>query len=250
MPGGEPLRRRATGPKAMSENPIQSVLVDNREPIFMHKLRFDGAITAVTQLQCGDVWVAAADGALLIIERKTAADLLASIADGRLFDQSAAMIAMSPWSYIVVQGALAPNPSAPGKTIAAGYPANWQWAAVQGALQTVQEMGVAVIYLSEDDADFAAFIQRLAARNRGPVRAGGPRKVEFLAPGMALLMALPGVGPDRAKSMLEQCGTAAFALSVLSDDMLNIIGIGDGTRAKVREALGLADGLKLEVTSA
>lgn len=231
----------------MSENPIQSVLVDNREPIFMHKLKFDGAITAVTQLQCGDVWIAAADNALLIVERKTADDLLASIADGRLFDQSAAMVAMSPWSYIVVQGTL--TPALDGKTFADERLVNWQWAAVQGALQTVQEMGVAVVYLSGRADEFQLFLQRLAARNRGPVRAGGARKVELLAPGMALLMALPGVGPDRAKSILEQCGTAAFALSVLTDDMLNLIGIGDGTRAKVREALGLADGLKLEVTT-
>lgn len=231
----------------MSDNPIQSVLVDHREPLWMQRIHFDGALTAVTQLACGDVWLAAADGTLLIIERKTAGDLLASIADGRLFDQAAAMLALSPWSYIVIQGTLVPGNA--GKTVAAGYPVNWQWAAVQGALQTVQEMGVTVIYLSEDDADFAPFLSRLAGRSRGPVRAGGPRKVELLAPGMALLMALPGVGPDRAKSILEQCGTAAFALSVLTDDMLNIIGIGDGTRAKVREALGLADGMKLEVIS-
>lgn len=230
------------------KNPIQSVLIDHREPIWLQYLKFDGAIAAVTQLTCGDVWIAAADGALLIVERKTATDLLASIADGRLFEQAAAMVAMSPWSYIAVQGALAPAHD--GKTVAAGYAVNWQWAAVQGALQTVQEMGVAVIYLSEDDADFTAFIQRLAARGRGAVRAGGPRKVEFLAPGMALLMALPGVGPDRAKSILEQCGTAAFGLSVLTDDMLNVVGVGEGTRAKVREALGLADGMKLEIVTA
>ena len=92
----------------------------------MHKLKFDGAITAVTQLQCGDVWIAAADNALLIVERKTADDLLASIADGRLFDQSAAMVAMSPWRYIVVQGTL--TPALDGKTFADERLVNWQWA--------------------------------------------------------------------------------------------------------------------------
>lgn len=231
----------------MNDNPIQSVLIDHREPPFMHRLKFDGAQTVVTQLQCGDVWVAAADGKLLIVERKTADDLLASIADGRLFDQAAGMVAMTPWSYIAVQGTL--EPAINGKTVCDGAPVNWEWAAVQGALQTVQEMGVAVIYLppADERGKFAEFITRLARRDRGPVRVGGVRKPELLAPGMALLMALPGIGPDRAKSLMELAGTAAFALSALTDDTLAIPGIGDGTRAKVRDALGITGGARLEL---
>jgi len=213
----------------------------------MQRLAFDGAVTAVTQLACGDMWVAAADGNLLIIERKTADDLLASIADSRLFDQAAAMVDMSPWSYIAVEGTLAPTHD--GKTLSNGAPVNWRWASVQGALQTVQEMGVAVVYLSGPE-EFAPFIDRLARRDRGPVRVGGVRKAELLAPGMALLMSLPGIGPDRAKSILDQTGTAAFALSVLTDDTLNLIGIGRETRHKTRDALGLPADCKLEIVSA
>ena len=226
---------------------IQSLLLDYREPLWVQKLRPEGATVAVTQLTCGDLWIAAADGALLIVERKTADDLLASIADGRLFDQAAAMVDMSPWSYIAIEGTLAPHPS--GTTLADGAPVNWRWAAVQGALQTVQEMGVAVIYLSGPE-ELLPFLTRLAGRSRAAVRVGGPRKAELLAPGMALLMSLPGVGPDRAKTLLEQAGTAAFALSALTDPMLNLVGIGDGTRAKVREALGLTPDFKLEIVNA
>jgi ERCC4-type nuclease len=232
----------------MTENPIQSVLIDHREPLWLQRLAFDGATTAVTQLACGDVWLAASDGALLIIERKTADDLLASIADGRLFDQAAAMVAMSPWSYIAIQGTLAP--AADGRTLAADVLVNWQWAAVQGALQTVQEMGVAVIYLNEHNGDFAAFLARLAKRSRAAVRAGAPRKVELLAPGLSLLMALPGIGSDRAETLMQQAGTAAYALSCLTDNGLNIIGIGPGTRAKAREALGLREGEYIDVATA
>lgn len=230
----------------MTENAIQSILIDHREPHWMQRIAVEGAQTVVTQLQCGDVWVAAADGKLLIVERKTADDLLASIADGRLFDQAAGMVNMTPWSYIVVQGQI--SPTRDGKTLADGAPVNWRWAAVQGALQTVQEMGVAVIYLNREPEEFTAFLVRLAARDRGSVRTGGARKVELLAPGMALLMALPGIGPDRAKILLEQAGTAAYALEFLSDGV-TVAGIGDGTRAKVREALGLMDGTKLEVVA-
>lgn len=231
----------------MTQDTIQSVLIDHREPPHVQRLAFDGATVAVTQLACGDIWVAAADGNLLVIERKTANDLLASIADGRLFDQAAAMVDMSPWAYIAVEGTLAP--SRDGKTLADGAPVNWRWASVQGALQTVQELGVAVVYLFGPE-ELAPFIDRLARRDRGPVRVGGVRKPELLAPGMALLMALPGVGPDRAKTMLEQAGTAAFALSILTDDTLNLIGIGKETRAKAREALGVPADCKLEIVTA
>jgi ERCC4-type nuclease len=212
----------------------------------MHRLKVEGAQTVVTQLQCGDAWIAAADGKLLIVERKTADDLLASIADGRLFDQAAAMTAMTPWSYIAVEGVLEPSPN--GKTISQRNPTGWQWAAVQGALQTVQEMGVAVVYLSGPE-EFAPFIERLARRDRSAVRVGAVRKPELLAPGMSLLMSLPGIGPDRAKNLLEQAGTAAFALSCMTDDHLNVIGIGKETRAKVREALGLEVGARLEIVN-
>lgn len=227
-------------------NALTSVLIDHREPPWMQRLQLDAPLT-VTQLACGDMWIAAADGALLIVERKTVSDLLASIADGRLFEQTAAMVAATPWAYIAVQGVL--EPARDGRTLAGGMTTNWQWAAVQGALQTVQELGGCVVYLSGDDADFAAWVKRLAGRDRGPVRAAAPRKTELLAPGMQLLMALPGVGPDRAKALLEQAGTAAFALSALSDDMLNVIGIGPETRAKAREALGLRDGEYLDIVT-
>lgn len=230
----------------MTTTTIQSVLVDHREPLWAQRMKFEGATTAVTQLQCGDIWVAAGDDQLLIIERKTADDLLASIADGRLFDQAGAMVAMSPWSYITIEGTLAPTPD--GRTYVDGQSVNWRWASVQGALQTVQEMGIAVVYLSGPE-EMPPFIERLARRDRGTVRVGGVRKAEILAPGMSLLMSLPGVGPDRAKSLLEHAGTAAFALMALSDDSINVPGIAAGTRGKVRDALGLPAGAKIEIVT-
>ena len=233
----------------MKQPAIQSAIVDHREPLWMHRLQLDGATVVVSQLQCGDVWLAAADGKLLIIERKTVTDLLASIADGRLFEQAAAMVAMSPWSYIVVQGTL--ESARDGRTLAAGMVTNWQWAAVQGALQTAQEMGVAVIYLSGDDADFAAFLCRLAARDRSAVRAGAPRKVEMLLPGMAALMALPGIGGDRAKLLLDTWSSAAWALTWLTDPHADgeVPGIGKATRDSIRAALGVPDNSRLELVA-
>jgi ERCC4-type nuclease len=227
---------------------VRSLIVDNREPPWMHRMELDGARVISTQLQCGDVWLTGDDGALLIVERKTASDLVASIADGRLFDQAAAMVQLSPWSYVAIQGTLAVGPQ--GTTLVDGQPTQWQWSSVQGALQTVQELGVAIIYLSDQPIGFVQFLARLITRDRGNVRAGGVRKPELLAPGMLALMALPGIGADRAKALLETLAGAAWALEYLTDTNWqsdHVTGIGDGVRAKVREALSLPEGAKLAV---
>ena len=229
-------------------NSLQSVLIDHREPPWLHKINVDAPIV-VTQLQCGDIWLATSDGALIIVERKTSDDLLASIADGRLFDQAAAMVQTTPWSYIAVEGYL--SPTADGRTACEGVSTGWLWASVQGALQTVQELGVAIVYLSGRE-EVAPYLKRLAGRDRGNVRAGGPRKPELLAPGMLTLMSLPGIGSDRAKLLLEQLSGAAWALEYLTDENWqseHVPGIGDGVRVKVREALSLPDGAKLAVVT-
>lgn len=230
----------------MTTHAIKSMMIDHREPPAVTRLRIDNVPTTITPLPCGDIWLAAADGALLIVERKTADDLLASIADGRLFEQAAKMIEMSPWSVIAVEGTL--TPSADGRTLIDGALVGWRWASVQGALQTVQELGIPVVYLSGPE-ERVPFLIRLAGRDRGPVRTGAPRKPELLAPGMAFLMSLPGIGGDRAKLLMEQAGNAAQALSYLTDlDWTsNVTGIGDGTKSKVRDALGLEPQQKMTV---
>lgn len=220
-------------------NLIQSVLIDHREPPWMRRLAYEGVTTVIGQLNCGDVWIGTTDGALLIVERKTAEDLLASIADGRLFEQAAAMVQVSPWAYIVVQGVI--TPTTDGKARVNGTDTNWHWSSIQGALQTVQELGVAVVYVSAGARDFWAFLDRLAKRERGSVRANGARKPQLLDPGMLVLMGLPGIGETRAKLLIEQAGSAAWALVYLTDLtwQSNITGIGDETKNKVRAALGL-----------
>lgn len=228
---------------------IQSVLIDTREPRWVQQLRFDGATVATTQLSCGDLWVVPADGRLLVIERKTTDDLLNSIGDGRIFDQASRMADTSPWSYVVVQGHIAP--AANGKTASGPQTRNWQWSSVQGALQTVQELGVAVVYIPDGEREFHTFVERLAARDRGHVRAAGPRRAELYAPGMLPLLALPGIGDDRAKLLLEQLSSAAWAIEYLTDPHWDgeqhVPGIGKQIKNGVRAALGLPPEFKLAI---
>lgn len=224
---------------------IQSVMIDQREPEWVQRLKFGSAPVAVTLLDCGDLWVATSDGALLIVERKTPDDLLNSISDGRLFTQAASMIAQSPWVYIVVTGTLIPNGN--GKLTLNHRDSGWDYGAVQGALLTVQEMGVRVVYV-QGDADFAGAVERLAKRDRAEVIIRPARQAQILSPGAQVLSALPGIGLERALEIMRHFPNAAFALSYLTDPQWegeSVPGIAGGTKASVRRALGLTEDLKL-----
>jgi len=221
---------------------IQAVLCDQREPPEIQHLDF-GAAKVITLLDVGDVWLAV-DNEMLIIERKTSSDLLASIADGRLFDQCARMRQQSPWCYLVVAGQIRANSS--GHVIEDEYiNTQWTWNSVQGALLTVQELGVSIVYCLPDD--FAGCVKRLAGRARGDVRVQ-KRTPYTLSAGEAVLASLPGIGEERIDLLLDFSGSPAWALSYLTTlGEPGVDGIGDGIKRRVRAALGLNESEILEV---
>ena len=84
---------------------LKAIIIDSNEwatAPWLQRVTFPVKVS-VTNLSVGDAWLSCQDAAI-IVERKTPSDLLASIADGRLFAQCAAMMAASPWSYLVVTG--------------------------------------------------------------------------------------------------------------------------------------------------
>lgn len=215
---------------------LKSVIIDNREPRHIKSLSFGGVSTSIAQLEAGDIWAATGDDKLLVVERKTGSDLLKTIREQRLFPQAAKMIEVSPWAYLVITGDF--SRSADGKVRIDRATTGWSWSAVQGALLTVQEMGVGVVYSD----DFEQAVIRLGKRDRSEVRIGPPRAAIILSDGEALLGALPGIGEERVNALLQYTGTPAWALVYLTEIGATdgaVSGIGDVTKAKVRRALGL-----------
>jgi len=227
-------------------NKITAVLIDSREDTWVQRLTFGDAPSVVTLLETGDVWVSTSDDVMLLIEHKSPDDLLNSIKDGRLFNQCAEMCERSKWCYVIITGQL--QPGANGKVFADGRETGWSWEAVQGALLTVQELGVGVVF-ARSDADFAATIERLAKRERGRLNISPRRTPHILSAGEAILAALPGIGFDKLNAVLEHAGTPAWALVYLTDLAANgdVPGIGNGTKRAVRKALGLPDDMVLSV---
>ena len=219
---------------------LTGAFIDSREPEHIQKLKFGGVPCVVTALECGDLWASCSDGELLVIERKTTADLLASISDGRIFQQALKMRERSPWAYVVVTGYL--QPTHDGKTFVNGKATGWNWDAVQGALLDIQETGVQVLYIEHDNG-FEAAVCRLAKRSRaGRVLNNTARAARVMTPGETVLTSLPGIGLERAQDVLQGFdNNTATALCWLTwmDTIGEVAGIGNGIKAGVRRALGL-----------
>lgn len=226
---------------------LLSALIDKNEPPHIKSIKIGNVVPISDKiLPTGDVWLACSD-ANLIIERKTPPDLLASIADGRLLDQCARMTNSGPWSYLVVTGYLSVKS---GQVVSNVQVTQWSARSVQGALLTVQELGVEIVYC-DGDADFAATLLWLANRKRDAIKIQHQRRDAVLQSAAEMLLcALPGISEKRAGDLLAYSGSAAWALNYLTEDddaAARVPGIGPATRANVCRALGLKDGEILAV---
>ncbi len=226
---------------------LESAIVDSREPEWIRNLTFGGIPVMSMALECGDLICQCDDGATLVIERKTVSDFLGSITDGRLFSQAGSLYAVSQWAYLIICGELRPTHN--GMTIVDGRETGWQWASIQGAFITVQELGVHLVF-SPSDYDFEATVIRLGGRNREHVPVMPVRDALLVSEQEIALAALPGIGPERAKAILDYCGSVAWSLTFLTDDDPSadkLRGIGPETKKRIRRLFDLPDDQLLHV---
>jgi len=226
---------------------LLAVTTDSREPAWVQALEFGCKARTIAMLEYGDLLCVTDDSALLAVERKTAGDLLASVADGRLWHQSAGMRKVTPWCYLVVTGTLACSQD--GHVTTERGVTGWAWSSLQGALLQAQELG-AMVTFAQDDADYEPTVIRLSQRSHeATVRLSPVKESSVLTDSERILAAMPGVGLERAAAIIDYCGTCGWALTMLTtpDHGEHIAGIGPGTKAKIRTALGLRDNEYLSV---
>lgn len=221
---------------------ITACLIDSREPNWIQKLTFGGVPVAVMQLETGDVDVACSDGCRLIVERKTPDDFLGSLKDERLMVQVARLSELrneTTWVYLVITDQFLHNPQ--GRVITERGETGWNFDAVQGALLSIQETGVGVMFC-QGDSDFEKCVLRLASRRRDPMMQVLPARVpNVLGPGAGLLAALPGIGSEKVMEILRWAGNSpAHALVGLVDLEIQAP-LADSYRKKIRAVLGLQD---------
>lgn len=212
---------------------------------------------AVAMLETGDARVWCEDGTVLSIERKTPADFIGSIPNDHIFDQAGRMMldraTTGSFPFLVITGEIMRNPTT-GNCIIPGsrHGEGWNWHAIQGAILTIQETGVPVIFCA-GDMDYAPTLERLAARKKSVTIINPTREIFPLTPAEKILCAFDGIGPELAAAVLERCDNSpAWALDYLTDlgdDLPKIPGIAMGRKRAIRGQLGLKDTDKLSVVS-
>lgn len=155
----------------------------------------------------GDLRIELDDGRTLVFERKeTPSDLLASLADGRLFEQSAKIPKICTYGFLVLVGELRYSPN--GQVLTWGRngwgETNWRRDSVEHALNRCSKSGMVVL---RDITDYAKEVQsclkdcteyhihaRKGISYANPFKEETENRIEFIAQ-------LPGVGPKRAMSL-------------------------------------------------
>ncbi len=205
------------------------ILADDRERNggVVDSLReYEEVSLVVERLPLGDYLI---DEALLI-ERKTLLDLVTSIKDGRLFRQ-AHRLAASPLRKALILEGTAADLAASGM----------RREAIQGALIGLTlYLGIPLLR-SRDAAEtaqlmlFAAHQGRVAATGAVPRPGRRPRGKSRIQ--ARVLQGLPGVGPQRARCLLETFGSLEEVIQADAEALASVRGIGRATAETIRWAV-------------
>lgn len=218
---------------------ISAIIIDSREPDWVKQLNFGDIPTSVQLLEQGDLMAATGEGELILIERKTPDDFLNSLKSDRLMLQLANMLTVTRWAYLMITGEFKLGVN--GEVVTSRV-TGWNWDAVQGAILSIQEMGVYVVHCQGDE-DYEAAIIRLGNRDRSKVAPVPPAKQPHVyTQAEAVLAALPGIGFKRLKSVLDAGGgSPAWAIALLTnlDEVEKFPGVPYGDRQRIRNVLGL-----------
>jgi len=216
---------------------MKAAIIDSREPERIQRLNF-GCPSMVQYLETGDMHIVTDDDQLLIVERKSAPDFANSIKDGRLFNQVARAKQITPYVYVVIVGSIVPG--AHGKTYINGNLTGWDYAAIQGVMVSIQELGAMIIHCA-DDNDFVACIVRLANRSRKAIPVMPVREAHVFGGAEVILASLPGIGAKKAADLLKHfpnAGSAIWFLTDIDDKETKIPGIAENTKRNIVKILG------------
>lgn len=189
------------------------LLYDHREeksgvPDLLREL---GLSLEAAQLSEGDYHI----GEKICIERKSATDFVASIKDGRLWDQLARMKQGHEIVIVLLEG----EPLFPA-------------ASLEGAYAGIIRRGAA-LFRVRDQEETASFIHRLWKQENSPRSARRPKQTrkwrgedEIAEDSLA---ALPGISVKKAGDLLEHFGSLGAVTNASQEDLQQVPGIGKKT---------------------
>jgi len=179
----------------------------------------------------------------LLVQRKSGQDLVNSITNGRLARSLLKMLGWTSRPWLVICARIDHH----GDRATLDGREGLGYTAVLSALDWWQLRGGYLTILN-GDGDLpkwlGGWLDKLRAISEEPIKILTRNPQQALAEDlqMSFLMALPGVGAERAKALLKAAGSPLAALQALVNGSLSIEGIGQGTRESVREWLSMGQG--------
>ena len=159
--------------------------------------------------------------------------------------QQALGVPLTYWPYLVITGSFLPGPN--GKVVADGRETGWGFASVMGAILSIQELGVFVVFCN-GDMDYEDCIIRIGKRDRDPqTKILAPRPARALGPKIDFLTGISGIGVEHAQSILQWAGDNVGHALVGLTDMEIKSPIGPALRKRFRNLLQLQDYESLEI---
>ncbi|MBI3869508.1 MAG: nuclease [Verrucomicrobia bacterium] len=232
---GEVVSAKGTGAQGAEPSPTASpdiieIQVDDREagqPVLLELQKIPGVNATVQRLNIGDYRL----GGRLIVERKTAADFVASIIDGRLFSQASRMARGPADALLVLEGS--------GRDLAS---AGMSRPAIQGALITLGLVFHLPVLRSLDAAESARLMlyawRQLVRQDRDSIDRVGRRPKRRKRAQLLALQGLPSVGPKRAEVLLERFGSVRAVVNASADELMAIPGIAERSVKAMEWVLG------------
>jgi ERCC4-type nuclease len=207
------------------------LLVDSREPRDIQLTVAHDVLVA--HLEVGD-FLDPSSG--LLIERKTAPDLLSSLGDGSLMRQCYRMVQISRAPVLLIHGSLAP--SRDGKVVADGYATGWNWWSHKMALVSITLGGVAVLHVGR--RQLAQAVDKLRSWANKPVhrRVQRRREYDWWLPTKEQIVLSEAIGSiSRASEIIARYGCLKAALSDI-EGWTEIHGVGPATVRSAQEMFG------------
>lgn len=196
------------------------ITIDDRErnDRLITALQQAGSKVLIKRLETGDYLV---DN--LVIERKSFQDFCISITDGRLFRQATRLTGIPEQPLIILEGVLD----------------DWQKMnvtseAIQGALITIilifripllyspsPEETAKIILFAASQLKRSSYLNNTYPRHNGKNKASKKQKIQS-----HVLQGFPGIGPKRAKELLNKFETLSAIFNASHHQLANVAGMG------------------------
>jgi DNA excision repair protein ERCC-4 len=212
---------------------LVKIVVDDRErgSEIVDRLKlYPDVETRVEHLFIGDFVVSEK----ILFERKRADDFAASLIDGRLFSQAARLVRQPLRSACILEG---------GRDDWARLGVRRE--ALQGALISLSLLFGLPVFRSVGPDETARLLvyasrQFFRLQRAEPAYSHLVKAKRLKTRRMRLLQSLPGIGPDRARTLLEHFGDVRSCLLSSLDQLLEVPGIGQKTAEAMQEVIGSA----------